>query len=84
MYLSAYTHRRQLLQITERWLSNQLAPDDALQITRIITYDSFIAWHTLVFFVQTLTRRLDPATKARILALSSPPPVRAHPGGPPN
>jgi hypothetical protein len=69
MYLSAYTHRRQLLQITERWLSNQLAPDDALQITRIITYDSFIAWHTLVFFVQTLTRRLEPATKARILAL---------------
>ena len=69
MYLSAYTHRRQLFQITERWLSNQLAPDDALQITRIITYDSFIAWHTLVSFVQTLTKRLDNEAKIRSLAL---------------
>jgi hypothetical protein len=68
MYISAYTHRRQLLQITERWLSNQLAPDDALQITRIITYDGFIAWHTLVDFVQSLTRRLDNA-KIRSVAL---------------
>lgn len=68
MYISAYTHRRQLLQITERWLSNQPAPDDALQITRIITYDSFIAWHTLVDFVQALTGRLN-NTKIRTLAL---------------
>ena len=59
MYISAYLHRQELLQITQRWISDRLAPDDAMQITRILTYDSFIAWHTLVDFVQTLTRELD-------------------------
>ena len=58
MYISAYLHRQQLMQITQRWIADRLAPDDALQVTRILTYDSFIAWHTLVDFVQTLTRRL--------------------------
>jgi hypothetical protein len=58
MYISAYSHRQQLIEITERWLSDQLAMDDALQITRIITYDGFIAWHTMVAFVQALTSRL--------------------------
>jgi hypothetical protein len=68
MYISAYSQRRQLFNITERWLSDQLSPDDALQITRIITYDSFIAWHTLVDFVQCLTRRLGhPKARARAL-----------------
>jgi hypothetical protein len=68
MNITAYCHRRQLLQITERWLANRLAPDDALQITRIVTYDGFIAWHTMVAFVQSLTRRLGHA-KVRTLSL---------------
>ena len=58
MYISAYLHRQQLMQITQRWIADRLAPDDALQVTRILTYDSFIAWHTMVDFVQTVTRRL--------------------------
>ncbi len=68
MYISAYSQRQQLFHITERWLSDRLEPDDALQITRIITYDSFIAWHTLVDFAQDLTRRLG-HPKVRALSL---------------
>ncbi len=58
MYISAYLHRRQLMQITQRWIADRLEDEDALQLTRILTYDSFVAWHSLVDFVQTLTRRL--------------------------
>ena len=36
-------HRDELLEITNRWFSNKLEPDDPLRITRIITYDSFAA-----------------------------------------
>lgn len=58
MYISAFLHRQELFEITERWLSDALRPEDALQITRILTYDSFIAWHTALEFVQSLNRRL--------------------------
>lgn len=66
MYISAFLHRRELFEITTRWLSDQLHSEDGLQITRILTYDSFIAWHTLVDFVETLTRRLAPVRVCRL------------------
>ena len=62
MYICAYPHRRQLMQITRRWISDRLEADDAVQITRILTYDSFVAWHSMVDFVKTLTRRLGNPT----------------------
>ena len=54
MYLSAFLHRDELFEITNRWLCDEYRPADPLQITRIITYDSFVAWEILL----SLTRRL--------------------------
>ena len=48
MVLSAFMHRNTLFEICNRWLSNDLHPDDALQITKIIAFDGFAAWHTLL------------------------------------
>lgn len=54
MYISAFLHRDELFEITNRWLSNRLEPNDALEITRIITYDSFVAWERLLLFIREL------------------------------
>ena len=43
MYISAFLHRDELFNITNRWLSNSLEPEDPLRITKIIAYDSFAA-----------------------------------------
>jgi hypothetical protein len=58
MYISAFLHKNELFELTNRWLSNQLEKDDPLQITRIITYDSFAAWERLLLFVKELNRFL--------------------------
>jgi len=58
MYLSAFLHRTELFEITNRWLSNRLDPQDPLKITRIITYDSFAAWETLLLFLDNLLKSL--------------------------
>ncbi len=71
MYICAYPHRRQLMQITQRWISDRLEADDPVQITRILTYDSFVAWHSMVDFVQALTRRLGPGPEVHRLPLYS-------------
>jgi hypothetical protein len=58
MYISAFLHKDELFEITNRWLSDRLEPNDALQITRIITYDSFVAWERLLLFIKELNRFL--------------------------
>ncbi|MFH1981337.1 MAG: hypothetical protein ABIL58_05815 [Pseudomonadota bacterium] len=58
MYISAFLHRDALFEITGRWLSSRLAPEDPLQITRIINYDSFAAWETLLGFIPPLLTHL--------------------------
>ncbi len=54
MYISAFPHREELFEITNRWLSDQLEPADPLKITRIITYDSFMAWELIQDFISDL------------------------------
>ena len=58
MYISAFLHRDALFEITSRWLSSRLAPEDPLQITRIINYDGFAAWETLLGFIPSLLTHL--------------------------
>ncbi|MBW2606559.1 MAG: hypothetical protein JRD05_02870 [Deltaproteobacteria bacterium] len=58
MYLSAFLHRTEFFEITNRWLSDRLEPEDPLKITRIITYDSFAAWETLLLFINDLLKSL--------------------------
>ena len=70
MYLTAFLHRDNLFQITNRWLSDRLFEDDALQISKIITYDSFIAWETLLSFTQELLSQLC-AKPIKQISLSS-------------
>ena len=62
MYLTAFLHRDRLYQITNRWLSDRLAPQDPLEITKIITYDSIAAWETLLDFADDLLSRLTRST----------------------
>ena len=64
MYISAFLHRDELFDITNRWFSDKLEPDDPLRVTRIIAYDSFAAWEKLLCFVTDLNRKLCP-TKVR-------------------
>ena len=59
MYIPAFSHRDKLYTITNRWLSNRLEPADILDITRIITYDSFTAWKTLLFFTNKLLKNIN-------------------------
>lgn len=54
MYLSAFPHRDDLYHITNRWLSDALEPEHPLVITRIVSYDSFAAWETLLRFISAL------------------------------
>lgn len=58
MYLSAFLHRSEFFEITNRWLSDKLEPEDPLKITRMISYDSFAAWETLLFFINELLASL--------------------------
>lgn len=51
MYLTAFLHREDLFEITNRWLSDRLKPEDPLKVTRIISYDSFVAWETIQHFI---------------------------------
>ncbi|MBI9075932.1 MAG: hypothetical protein JEZ02_11005 [Desulfatibacillum sp.] len=62
MYLSAFLHRDELFEITNRWLCDEYRPTDPLQITRIITYDSFAAWQTLM----DVTNRILTALSGKI------------------
>jgi hypothetical protein len=64
MYISAFLHRDALFEITGRWLSSRLLPQDPLQITRIINYDSFAAWETLLGFIPFLLDHLGIPTYA--------------------
>ena len=61
MYLTAFLHRDELFDITNRWLSDTLEPEDPLQITRIIAYDSFSAWETSLLFTDNLLKSLADA-----------------------
>ena len=58
MYITAFPHRDELFDITSRWLSNRLHPDDPPRITRIINYDSYMAWETMLQFTTDLNRQL--------------------------
>ncbi len=58
MYITAFLHRDELFDITNRWLSDKPAADDPLRITRIITYDSYAAWEKLRCFAAALNQRL--------------------------
>jgi hypothetical protein len=60
MYITAFPHRDELFDITNRWLSNTLEPDDPIRITRIINYDSFTAWETMLRFISNLNRHISP------------------------
>lgn len=62
MYLSAFLHRADFFKITNRWLSDRLEPEDPLEITRIISYDSFAAWETLLLFINKLLKSLTNVT----------------------
>ncbi len=65
MYISAFAHRDRFFDITQRWLSSRLHPNDPMQITRILHYDGFIAWQTLLQFIPRL---LDPLCPSPIYA----------------
>jgi hypothetical protein len=69
MYLSAFLHRTDFFEITNRWLSDRLEPEDPIEITRIMTYDSFAAWETLLLFINELLKSLTnlPFKKTSIL-----------------
>lgn len=58
MYLSAFLHRAEFFEITNRWLSDRFEPEDPLKTTRIITYDSFAAWETMLLFINKLLNSL--------------------------
>ncbi|MCP4687078.1 MAG: hypothetical protein GY859_03450 [Desulfobacterales bacterium] len=58
MYLAAFSHRDELFDIANRWLSDKLDPGDPLRIKRIVAYDSFAAWESLLLFTDKLARRL--------------------------
>ena len=58
MYITAFPHRDELFDITNRWFSDHLKPDDPLRITRIINYDSYTAWETMLQFIAELNRQL--------------------------
>lgn len=62
MYLTAFLHREKLFEITNRWLSNKLEPEDPLTITKVITYDSFAAWEMLLLFMDTLLKTITETT----------------------
>jgi hypothetical protein len=62
MYLSAFLHRDEFFEIANRWLSDRLQTEDPLQITRIIAYDSFVAWETLLPFIDDLLSALTRGT----------------------
>jgi len=66
MYLSAFSHRSEFFEITNRWLSDKLEPEDPLKITRMITYDSFAAWETLLFFINELLQSLTHTTFKKV------------------
>ncbi|MDX9786588.1 MAG: hypothetical protein RBT11_07420 [Desulfobacterales bacterium] len=57
-----------MFEITNRWLSNELDPVDPLQITRIITYDSFVAWERLLLFIKELNPFLTNLTQFKRIA----------------
>ncbi len=59
MYITAFLHRDKLYEITNRWLSDKLAVQDPLEISRIITYDSIAAWETLLAFADNLLASLS-------------------------
>ena len=65
MYLTAFLHREKLFEITNRWLSNKLEPDDPLTLTKIITYDSFAAWEMLLFFMTDMLETITGTTVHR-------------------
>ncbi len=58
MYLSAFLHRDELFDITNRWLSDNLHLDDPVVITKSIAYDSFAAWEMLLRFFDELLKAL--------------------------
>ena len=58
MYISAFPHRDELFEIATRWISGELAAEDPLRITRIVTYDGFAAWETLLDFMENLNPEL--------------------------
>jgi hypothetical protein len=58
MYITAFPHRDELFDITNRWFSDKLLPEDPLRITRIINYDSFTAWETMLGFITKLNQNL--------------------------
>ncbi len=60
MYISAFVHRDMLLEITNRWLSSRLHPDDPITVTRIINYDGFVAWETLLQWIPKFIAELHP------------------------
>ena len=47
MYLTSFIHREGLFNITGRWLSGRLEPDDGLRITQILICDGFVVGETL-------------------------------------
>lgn len=67
MYLTAFLHRDELFEITNRWLSDSLDKEDPLEITKIITYDSFVAWESLLSFIDNLIKSL---TESQIIRKS--------------
>ncbi len=69
MYISAFLHRDELFEITNRWLSDKLDASDPLHITRIMSYDSFVAWEQLLSFVTDLNKSIYPG-RARQKSLS--------------
>jgi len=66
MYISAFVHRDELFDITNRWFSNDLSPRDPLRITKIITYDSFAGWEISLRFAHILMTSLARGSVHRI------------------
>lgn len=47
MFLTSFIHREELFRMTERWLYDQLHPEDAERLTKILICDGFVLGETL-------------------------------------
>jgi hypothetical protein len=58
LYLTAFSHREELLGIVERWFCGRLEPDDAMLLTRIFICDGYILGETLERMAWEIVGRL--------------------------
>ena len=56
--LTSFIHREELFDITERWLTGKLEPNDGLRLTQILICDGFVLGETLDSVTRLLLSRV--------------------------